>query len=304
MSLTTEIKNKAIEIGFSKIGISKALYYEEDRINLNNWIDNGYNASMQWIENRKEERSNILKYYPKAQSVISIAINYYTGNSSDYFDNYKISNYAWGDDYHIMIKKKLYKLLNHIKSLDSSIDGICCVDTSPVSEKVWAQRSGIGWIGKHTTLITKEYGSWVFLGEIILNTKLDYDKPFTQNLCGSCTACIDSCPTSAISDYTLDSKKCISYLTIEHRGTIPQEYADKMEDWVYGCDICQEVCPWTKRSKHTSEESFKPRDLIVQTNLEEIDRENYTKIFKNSPIKRTKLEGLKRNLNLRMKSKK
>ena len=300
MNLTSTIKKKANEIGFSKIGISEALYYKKDQQNLYNWISNNHHASMHWIERRKEERSNIKKYYPKAKSVISIALNYYTGTSDQYFDNYKISNYAWGEDYHNIIKSKLYELLKYIKNIDQKIDGICCVDTSPVSEKIWAQRSGIGWIGKHTNLITREFGSWIFLGEIILDTKLDYDEPFENDLCGSCTACIEACPTDAlIEEYKLDANKCISYLTIEHRGDINEEYSDKLNDWIYGCDICQQVCPWSQRfAVKTDEESFKPRELIINNNLHEMDQDMYLKLFKKSAIKRTKFSGLKRNLNL------
>jgi len=188
MDLSTQIKRKALDIGFSKIGIAKAQFYEQDQLNINQWIEKGNHGTMHWIEKRKEERVNIQTYYPDAKSVISIAMNYFTGYSKDYFENYKISNYAWGDDYHLIIKKKLFELFNFIKSLDQNINGICCVDTSPVSEKVWAQRAGLGWIGKHTNLITREFGSWVFLGEIILDTELNYDKSFKKDLCGTCTA--------------------------------------------------------------------------------------------------------------------
>jgi len=190
MNLSHNIKQKALELGFSKIGIAKAQFHQEDKINLNHWLDHGYHGSMDWIARRREEKADIFKYYPNAKSVISVALNYFTGNSKDYFSNHKISNYAWGDDYHTLLKSKLHTLLEHIKNYDSSLNGICCVDTSPISEKVWAQRAGLGWIGKHTNLITKDFGTWVFLGEIVTDFELDYDKVFTTNLCGSCTACI------------------------------------------------------------------------------------------------------------------
>ncbi len=301
MDISSKIKRKASEIGFSKIGIAKAKFYQEDQFNINRWIENGYHGSMNWIERRKEERSNIKKYYPNSKSIISVAMNYFTGNSDDYFSKNKISNYAWGEDYHIVIKNKLHELLNFIKETDNNINGICCVDTSPISEKVWAQRAGIGWIGKHTNLITREFGTWVFLGEIILDTELEYDQPFTKDLCGSCTFCIDACPTDAIVDeYQLDANKCISYLTIEHRDIIPEEFQDKMENWIYGCDICQEVCPWSKKfSVNSNQESFRPRDFLINNDSEflyNLSQEEYSKLFKNSAMKRTKISGLKRNI--------
>ena len=300
--LSRDIKDKALEIGFSKIGITKAQFYNQDKDNIEEWLSNGFHGSMNWIERRKTERSNIHKYYPNAKSVISVALNYFTGCANEYFSKNKISNYAWGDDYHTIIKTKLTKLLNYIKNEHSEINGICCVDTSPVSEKVWAQRAGIGWIGKHTNLITREYGSWVFLGEIIIDSKLVYDSPFKQDLCGTCRACIDACPTDAIiSEYKLDATKCISYQTIENREDIPQEFSDKMDNWIYGCDICQEVCPWSQKfSVYSDEDVFKPRKFLIENesdylyNLTDLE---YSKLFKNSAMKRSKLKGLKRNIN-------
>ncbi len=302
MDLSSKIKRKASEIGFSKIGIAKAEFHLEDEFNINRWIENGHHASMDWIARRKEERSNIKKYYPNSKSIISVAMNYFTGNSQDYFSTHKISNYAWGEDYHIVIKNKLYELLKFIKDINDDINGICCVDTSPVSEKIWAQRAGIGWIGKHTNLITREFGTWVFLGEIIVDTELEYDKPFEKDLRGTCTACIEACPTDAIIDeYQLDANKCISYLTIEHRDDIPKEFSDKMNNWIYGCDICQEVCPWSKKfAINTNEKSFEAREFLVNNDanfLYNLSQEEYSKLFKNSAMKRTKISGLKRNIN-------
>ena len=301
MNLSNLIKNKAYELGFSKIGIAKAQFYEKDKINLNNWIDNGYHGSMDWIKRRRDEKSDIFQYYPNAKSVISVALNYFTGYSKDYFSNHKISNYAWGDDYHNLLKNKLFTLLDYIKSFDKSLNGICCVDTSPISEKVWAQRAGLGWIGKHTNLITKDYGTWVFLGEIITDFKLEYDKVFTTNLCGSCTACVEACPTDAIiGDYKLDANKCISYQTIENRSEIPEEFIGKMDGWIYGCDICQEVCPWNHRfSVISNEASFQPRDFLKNNDINflyDLNQEEFSKYFKDSPMKRTKRNGLKRNI--------
>jgi len=301
MNLSHNIKQKALELGFSKIGIAKAQFHQEDKINLNHWLDHGYHGSMDWIARRREEKADIFKYYPNAKSVISVALNYFTGNSKDYFSNHKISNYAWGDDYHTLLKSKLHTLLEHIKNYDSSLNGICCVDTSPISEKVWAQRAGLGWIGKHTNLITKDFGTWVFLGEIVTDFELDYDKVFTTNLCGSCTACIEACPTDAIiGDYKLDANKCISYQTIENRKEIPDEFIGKMDDWIYGCDICQEACPWNHRfSVLSNEASFKPRDFLKNNDINfiyKLSQEEFSKNFKNSAMKRTKHVGLKRNI--------
>jgi len=300
--LSRDIKDKALEIGFSKIGITKAQFYNQDKDNIEEWLSNGFHGSMNWIERRKIERSNIHKYYPNAKSVISVALNYFTGYANEYFSKNKISNYAWGDDYHTIIKTKLTELLNYIKNEHSGINGICCVDTSPISEKVWAQRAGIGWIGKHTNLITREYGSWVFLGEIIIDSKLVYDSPFKQDLCGTCRACIDACPTDAIiSEYKLDATKCISYQTIENREDIPQEFSDKMDNWIYGCDICQEVCPWSQKfSVYSDEDVFKPRNFLIENEsdyLYNLTDQEYSKLFKNSAMKRSKLKGLKRNIN-------
>ena len=300
-ALTQKIKKVAKDFSFSHIGIAEAKTYKEDYTYLNNWIQNGYHASMHWIENRLAERSNILEYYPDAESVIIVTQNYYTGNTSSSKDIGKFSNYAWGDDYHVVIKKKLYELLAEIKGYDPELDGIVCVDTSPIMEKAWAQRAGIGWIGKHTNLITKDIGSWFFLGSIIINKKLEYDNFYEQDLCGTCTACIDDCPTGAIIDaYQLDSNKCISYLTIEHRGDLPDEYQDKLDGWIYGCDICQETCPWNKKfAEVTNVDAFEPRDGVKNKSLKDwsnMSEEEYKKIFKKSAVKRTKYSGLMRNI--------
>lgn len=300
-ALTQKIKKSAKDFSFSHIGIAEAKTYKEDYTSLNNWIQNGYHASMHWIENRLAERSNILEYYPNAESVIIVTQNYYTGNTSSSKGIGKFSNYAWGDDYHVVIKKKLYELLAEIKGYDPELDGIVCVDTSPIMEKAWAQRAGIGWIGKHTNLITKDIGSWFFLGSIIINKKLEYDNFYEQDLCGTCTACIDDCPTGAIIDaYQLDSNKCISYLTIEHRGDLPDEYQDKLDGWIYGCDICQETCPWNKKfAEVTNVDGFKPRDGVKNKSLKDwsnMSEEEYKKIFKKSAVKRTKYSGLMRNI--------
>ena len=298
-SLTRYIKDKATEIGFEKIGITKATATKDEKVRLEKWIKNNHHGSMSWIEKRKDERGNIFNYFKEVKSVISIGVNYYSGYDQDQIkSNSKFSNYAWGEDYHDIIKSKLYTLLNDITANYPDIKGIACVDTSPIMEKVWAQRAGIGWQGKHTNLITRDYGSWLFLGELLLDVELDYDDEFIDDLCGSCTACIDACPTYALGEYEIYAEKCISYLTIEHRGEFGQN--TELHDWIYGCDICQEVCPWNQKfSQITNEKKFYPKKEILSwqdADWENISENAFRKIFKGSAVKRTKHNGLVRNI--------
>ena len=298
--LSQRIKMKADELGFQKVGITKVEFSSENKLNLDKWISKGFHASMQWIENRKEERANIFNYFPDAVSLISVGMNYFSGNTQDDLKSkFKFSNYAWGEDYHSLIKDRLQILLKWIKNTSEEIEGVACVDTSPIMEKSWAQKAGLGWQGKHTNLISRDYGSWLFLGEIILNIPLDYDKPFIEDLCGSCTACIDACPTNAITSYQLDSNKCISYRTIEHRGEF-NENENNLDDWIYGCDICQEVCPWNEKfSKISPEKSFFPKTEILDWSEKkwmDLDDVTYKKLFKDSAVKRAKFSGLQRNI--------
>ena len=302
------IKEKAIELGFHKVGIAKAAKTEQEQERLDEWLDQKKHADMEWIENRKSERGNIFNYFSEAKTVISLGMNYYVGKEqSDLTSDFKFSNYAWGDDYHLVIKSKLFSLLEFIKNKKPNVKGLVCVDTAPIMEKVWAQRAGLGWQGKHTNLISTDFGSWLFLGEIIIDFELEPDDPFTKDLCGSCTACIDACPTHALGEYELDSGKCISYLTIEHRGDFIEGH-DDLDGWIYGCDICQEVCPWNiSFSKISEEKYFEPRtDIINNTDQKwlEIDQEKFSTIFKKSAAKRTKLMGLKRNIKSVNESKK
>ena len=298
--LSQRIKMKADELGFQKVGITKVEFSSENKLNLDKWISKGFHASMQWIENRKEERANIFNYFPDAVSLISVGMNYFSGNTQDDLKSkFKFSNYAWGEDYHSLIKDRLQILLKWIKNTSEEIEGVACVDTSPIMEKSWAQKAGLGWQGKHTNLISRDYGSWLFLGEIILNIPLDYDKPFIEDLCGSCTACIDACPTNAITSYQLDSNKCISYRTIEHRGEF-NENENNLDGWIYGCDICQEVCPWNEKfSKISPEKSFFPKTEILDWSEKkwmDLDDATFKKLFKGSAVKRTKFSGLQRNI--------
>ena len=294
------IKKKAEELGFQKVGIARAEKTPKEKSDLDSWLMQGNHASMTWMMNRKDERGNIHTYFPEARSIIAVGMNYYTGNDQDDLrSDYKFSNYAWGDDYHRVLKKQLYQLLNWIKKNNSTVKGVVCVDTSPVMDKVWAQRGGLGWIGKHTNLISRDLGSWLFLGELILDLELEYDAPFEEDLCGTCLACIESCPTQALDEYKIDAGKCISYLTIEHRGELPESQSD-LHGWIYGCDVCQEVCPWNEKfAIETKKDEFQPRKEIVEFVSEDwdsLDEDSFKRIFKDSAVKRTKFVGLKRNI--------
>jgi epoxyqueuosine reductase len=305
MDLTQSIKSKAHEIGFHEIGISspvEPLIYNDY---FDNWLDAGKNGTMTWLENRKEERKDVNNYFQGVKSVVSVAMNYFTGISDKIVANgkqiQKFSNYAWGKDYHIVVKQKLNELLDYIRNeLNQDTNGIVSVDSSPVMEKQWAQRGGIGWQGKHTVLINDEFGSWIFLGELLLDIPLDYDQPFTKDLCGTCTACIDACPTKALSEYQLDATKCISYLTVEYKSEFDTDQKSKLNGWIYGCDICQQVCPWNKtKQKYTDEDSFKSIREIREYSLTDwlkIDDNSFQKIFKDSPIKRIKYDHFMRNV--------
>ena len=302
MSISSiSIKDKAKELGFQKIGIAKAKDSPDDQKNLESWLKDGRNGTMRWMEKRKNERGSLFNYFPEAKSVVSVGLNYYSGKDQTSLNaDYKFSNYAWGDDYHDILKKRLFKLLEWIKQSPEQVKGLVCVDTAPVMEKVWAREAGLGWIGKHTNLITKDYGSWIFLGELILDIELDYDLLFDEDLCGRCTACIDSCPTDAIDSYKIDAEKCISYLTIEHRGDF-DSLNTNLDGWIYGCDVCQEVCPWNNKFAQTSDlDDLQPRPEILNYNNDhwnDLSEENYRHLFKKSPVKRTKYKGLKRNIN-------
>ena len=297
-NLSEKIKSKAINLGFDRIGIAKAGSTIKQKDDLDTWISNNGHATMDWLSKRKEERGDIHKYFPDAKSVISVAMNYYVGMDQSNIDSdYKFSNYAWGEDYHEIIKKKLHDIKNEILKHDPSIKIILCVDTAPIMEKQWAQKAGIGWEGKNTNLLTKELGSWVFLAEILIDKRLDYDSPFEEDLCGSCTECIDSCPTNALTEYKIDSNKCISYLTIEYREDFENE---DLHNWIYGCDVCQEVCPWNiKFEKIKKDKHFEARDSLInffKSDWENLNEENFKSSFKNSAVKRTKYKGLKRNI--------
>jgi epoxyqueuosine reductase len=298
-TLTHRIKNKAIELGFTKVGVARAEKLDLEGGKLHDWLVKGFHASMDWLSRNTEKRIDPAKILPNAKSVLSVALNYYTAaQHTSAQSTGKISRYAWGDDYHIVMTERLAKLLRFIESENPLVEGKFYVDTGPVMEKAWAVRAGIGWMGKHTNIISREFGSWLFLGEILLDIELEYDEPMAD-LCGSCTACIDACPTRAIvHPYILDSNKCISYLTIEHRGELPNEFTKKFENWVYGCDICQDVCPWNRFQKETTEAAFQPREETIEPQLSDLvkmNQEEFSSRFRHSPIKRTKHAGLVRN---------
>ncbi|MDP6685248.1 MAG: tRNA epoxyqueuosine(34) reductase QueG [Candidatus Marinimicrobia bacterium] len=298
---SNRIKKWILEAGFQTVGIAQVTHLPEAQHQLKKWLSKGNNGTMNWMKKREKERGDLNQYFPEAKSVVSVGLNYFSGTSQkDLSSGFKFSNYAWGDDYHGVMKSKLFKVLGKIKEQDPDVNGLVCVDTSPVMEKVWAQEAGLGWQGKHTNLITRDYGSWIFLGEIILDIELETDQSFDEDLCGTCTACINACPTQALGEYEIDSRKCISYLTIEHRGEFEEEDGKKLNDWIYGCDICQEVCPWNEKfGKKTDESAFYPRKEILDWTSEKwnaLDEEGFRKLFRNSAVKRTKFSGLKRNI--------
>jgi epoxyqueuosine reductase len=294
---TTKI---AKEYGFDLIGFADAKELNVETNRLVEWLNEGYHAGMDYMTRNLDKRKDVKKILPSAKSVISLGLNYYTPEKhSEEINNGKVSRYAWGKDYHLIIWEKLDSIISELKEEDSSFEAISYVDTGPVMDKAWAVRSGLGWQGKHTNVISKEIGSWFFIANIITNWQFEYLSPI-EDFCGSCTACIDACPTKAIvNEYVVDSNKCISYLTIENKKDIPEEFKDKFDNWLFGCDICQDVCPWNiKFSLSTQIEDFFPYEGNKEIdNLEviELTEEQFSKRFEISPIKRAKLWGLKRN---------
>ena len=292
------IKAEAKRLGFLSCGISKAGFLEEEAPRLENWLNKNHHGEMKYMENHFDKRLNPTLLVDDAKSVISLLLNYYPSEIQN-TDSYKISKYAYGQDYHFVIKEKLQELLQTIQTEIGAVSGRAFVDSAPVLDKAWAAKSGLGWIGKNSNLLTQQVGSFYFIAELILDLDLEYDYATTDH-CGTCTACIDACPTEAIvSPYVVDGSKCISYFTIELKENIPQEMKGKMDDWIFGCDVCQDVCPWNRFSKSHNEPLFNPNlELLSMTkkDWEEITEDTFKKVFKNSAVKRTKLEGLKRNI--------
>ncbi len=294
------VKAAANELGFSFVGIAKAEKMEPEAKRLEAWLSQGFNGRMKYMENHFDKRVDPRKLVPGARSVISLLYNYSTSAAQKDPQAPKLSKYAYGKDYHRVIKAKLTELVEQIREEVGEVDGRCFVDSAPVLERDWARRSGLGWIGKNTMLINPKAGSYFFLAELIIDLELEPDGPI-KDYCGTCRRCIDACPTDAISPsgYILDGSKCISYLTIELREEIPQGFQDQMENWVFGCDICQEVCPWNRFSKEHDEPAFSPKaELMEMTAREwhEITKDVFKVLFKDSAVKRTRYRGLRRNL--------
>jgi epoxyqueuosine reductase len=300
-SFSERLKEKAFELGFCKCGIVPADALNGEGEKFFEWLKRGYHGEMAWLNREPQKRVDPKLIFPEARSVIVVAINYFTPHEHEKSTTQgKISRYAWGDDYHDVVHEKLNALLVWINAEVVGAEGKICVDTSPVLEKAWAVRAGLGWLGKHSNVITTDFGSWIFLGEIYLDVELEYDSEVVADHCGSCTACLDACPTQAIIEpYVVDSRKCISYATIELRDEqLPSNIAENLNGWLYGCDICQDVCPWNRFEKPTVETRFEPRNgenSLSLASIEMLTHEEYVERFRGSAIKRAKLSGLQRN---------
>jgi len=296
---TQLIKAESKRLGFLSCGISKAGFLEEEAPRLENWLNNQMNGQMSYMENHFDKRLDPTLLVDGAKSVISLLLNYYPSELQNE-NSYKISKYAYGQDYHHVIKEKLKELLHFIQTEIGEVSGRAFVDSAPVLDKAWAAKSGLGWVGKNSNLITQKVGSFYFIAELIIDLDLEYDTPTTDH-CGSCTACLDACPTEAIvAPYVVDGSKCISYFTIELKDNLPEEMKGKFDDWMFGCDVCQDVCPWNRFSKPHNEPLFEANPDILnfsKSDWEEITVDAFQKVFKNSAVKRTKYEGLLRNIN-------
>ncbi len=295
---TQIIKAESKRLGFLSCGISKAEFLELEAPRLENWLNQNMQGQMSYMENYFDKRLNPTLLVDGAKSVISLLLNYYPAELQSQ-DSYKISKYAYGQDYHHVIKEKLTELLHFIQTDIGEVSGRAFVDSAPVLDKAWAAKSGLGWIGKNSNLITQKVGSFYFIAELIIDLELEYDSPTTDH-CGTCTACLDACPTEAIvAPYVVDGSKCISYFTIELKDNLPQEMKGKFDDWMFGCDVCQDVCPWNRFSKPHNEPLFQTTPEILsysKSDWEEITNDTFQKVFKNSALKRTKYEGIKKNI--------
>jgi len=296
---TKFIKDESKRLGFSSCGISKARFLSEEADNFEKWLTKGYQGSMSYLEKNIDKRLDPRLLVPGSKSVISLSYNYFPPKKLNEENNFIISKYAYGKDYHKVLKKKLKKLFASIREKIGEIEGRVFVDSAPIHERAWAKLSGLGWVGKNSLLINKNKGSYFFLAEIICDLELEYDEP-VLNRCGSCTRCIDACPTDAITEaQVIDANKCISYLTIENKENIPEELNGSLTDSIFGCDICQDVCPWNKRSTPHNEKEFLPNKELKKLKRKdwiEITEETFNKIFEGSAVKRTKYKGLTRNI--------
>lgn len=294
------IKSKALELGFDACGFSPAKVNPEDYNILEKWLNKGMYAEMQWMEKHAGIRKDPSKLVPEAKTVISVLLNYYTSRMQDDPEVPVISKYAYGRDYHKVVRSRLKKLLNFIKETIPDVKGRVFVDSAPVLEHSFARNAGLGWIGKNSLLISPEHGSYVFLGEVIIDKELKSDAEKVKDLCGNCRLCVDECPTHAIQPGRIvDSNKCISYLTIENPGEIPTEYKNNFYNRVFGCDICQEVCPWNRKAREHSTPDFNPREKLMQmtrTQWQEMDQSEFNSLFEGTPVMRTKFKGLRRNI--------
>lgn len=302
--LTQALKSKALSLGFDFVGISKVEPLHEEAKYLERWLNSQHHGDMSWMENYFDKRVNPKLLMPGSKSIISVALNYFP-EKEQVSNTYFISKYAYGKDYHKVIKKKLFKLIEWMEQKIGEINARAFVDSAPVMDKAWAKRSGLGWIGKNTNLINKNAGSFFLLGEIICDVVFDYDGS-VKDYCGTCTKCIDACPTDAlIAPYEIDGSKCISYLTIELKNNIPEEFTNKLNDWVFGCDICQDVCPWNRFKSPSLIQEFLPHPNLLEFNKDDWDKLNedtFNEIFKGSAVKRTKYKGLMRNIEFVKKS--
>ncbi len=304
--LTNQIViEKAKQFGFDLVGFAKADLLEKETEKLQLWLDKGFQSTMGYMERNFHKRKNVREILPSAKSVISLALNYYTpekhslqkDENSNQAAQGKVSRYGWGKDYHFIIWQKLEELEKELKKLEPELETLSYVDTGPVMDKAWAVRAGIGWVGKHSNVINPKIGSWFFIANIITNYDFDYSEIITDH-CGTCTACIDACPTSAIvNEYVVDANRCISFQTIENKNDIPDELKEKFENWIFGCDICQDVCPWNQKfSVITSIDEFYPKNKeLSYDEVMELNAQTFKERFAESPIKRTKLKGLQRN---------
>ena len=297
---TNIVKSKAKELGFMYCGVSKATFLEEEANHLEAWLSRSYHGKMSYMDNHFDKRLDPRILVPGAKSVVSLLLNYFPEEVQMDPDAPKISKYAYGEDYHSVIKDKLFELFVYIQDEIGEVEGRVFVDSAPVMDKVWAKKSGLGWVGKNSNLIHPKHGSFFFIAELILDLELEPDGPI-KDYCGTCTKCIDACPTEAIVEpYVIDGSKCISYLTIELKEQIiPSEFKGKMENWAFGCDICQDVCPWNRFSKPHNESRFEPNEQLLrlkQSEWRELTEEIFQEIFRKSAVKRTKFDGLKRNI--------
>ena len=296
---TQFIKSKAKSLGFSYCGIARAEFLKDEAPHLEEWLARGYQGKMSYLENYFDKRLDPTLLVPEAKSVISLIYNYFPKKDLARENELKVAKYAYGEDYHLVVKDKLKILLEGIRKEIGHVGGRAFVDSAPVMERAWAKRAGLGWIGKNSLLLNREMGSFFFLAELIIDLELEYDGP-VKDYCGTCTACMDACPTDAIAEpFVVDGSKCISYFTIELKEEIPAEVKGKFENWIFGCDICQDVCPWNRFAKPHEEARFNPSAQMENFSKQEwveLTAEVFELVFKNSPLQRPKISGLKRNI--------